>query len=515
MGLALSGGELTVSVSGKEIRFDIAGAIEDLVKCGESWAGADEKELNKKPHYLLRILQRQMFGWEDRGVTAQIKEELRIRPLENKVYSYDPGAPAKIDLILFPGRSSWDYSDSYGKQMGGITSGCLFQQYEKDEVCSMAVKEKPLPTLTREAIESKYGLVPAAGKETAVAPDAGQKDATLLRSADFREAFFRHPNFSDSIMQNTMFDENWGRYFEDMGYHVEYSQSEGSAWCEVTSPKLVDADGDSKNEIQQKDKLQAPAVEAGYITGLSEEMLATFSGASLVNHPCTIGLVLRARSGDVEELAKLERFGRRMEALGRRFGRKSQIVKGLFEWELKDIRYVVYIDDGTSGDENIKRLEEFTRRLSEQGNPRERTFAWVLSDKDRLEKGKYREWMGSLNKVAYLAGLKGEYLPVSWQMLTGPLFANLIDSKSKDGTSEAGRIGPIVDAIMESVSRMTGMAPGELRDSSLGEKLERLRTANMAEIAELFNGISLVLPLARPLTGELDDHFEKDKAFAT
>jgi hypothetical protein len=193
-----------------------------------------------------------------------------------------------------------------------------------------------------------------------------------------------------------------------------------------------------------------------------------------------------------------------MEILGKRLGKKLQVNKGIIEYDVDKIRYVAYVDDGTESPGNLARMEEFKARLKAQGNPKERTFAWILSNDGRKDEKAY---IKSVNEVANLVGLDGEYIPVSWQMLVGPLFANLLDSKARPGTNESERINAIVDGIIGSLSAMTG------RDRLEFEALENdLRALPLDELAKRFNGRFLVfyLPPIVPVSDVAEEYHKAD-----
>lgn len=138
----------------------------------------------------------------------------------------------------------------------------------------------------------------------------------------------------------------------------------------------------------------------------------------------------------------------------------------------------------------------------ERGVPKNRTFAWVIS-KDKNVKS-----LQALNRVAHLVGLEGEFLPLSWQMLTGPLFTNLLYFKSKE---DQETVDVLVDEIIEAVSDMTMMDIDTLKASDLGESLENLRNADTKELNTLFNGINITLPLPRPTTTNIMQLRRADK----
>jgi glucosamine-6-phosphate deaminase len=253
-----------------------------------------------------------------------------------------------------------------------------------------------------------------------------------------------------------------------------------------------------------KDTGGVKRMDPGYVASAGGEMARILNSASLMSRPCTIGMVVRAKPGDNIDLLLERRFAAEMEILGKRLGKKLQVNKGIIEYDVDKIRYVAYVDDGTESPGNLARMEEFKARLKAQGNPKERTFAWILSNDGRKDEKAY---IKSVNEVANLVGLDGEYIPVSWQMLVGPLFANLLDSKARPGTNESERINAIVDGIIGSLSAMTG------RDRLEFEALENdLRALPLDELAKRFNGRFLVfyLPPIVPVSDVAEEYHKAD-----
>ncbi|MBL7158405.1 MAG: hypothetical protein ISS91_02735 [Candidatus Omnitrophica bacterium] len=73
--IALKKGGLTVETNGRRTKIDVAKVLKLLKKEGESWSGWSDRTLNKpcNAHYLLRILQRKVFGEEDFRLTKYIQ----------------------------------------------------------------------------------------------------------------------------------------------------------------------------------------------------------------------------------------------------------------------------------------------------------------------------------------------------------------------------------------------------------------------------------------------------------
>jgi hydroxymethylpyrimidine pyrophosphatase-like HAD family hydrolase len=75
LSLEMSGGMLAVTVAGKRYRVSVKRALNGLKSEGERWAAWPESRLNEKAnaHYLIRILQRSVFGRRDTLLTRYIK----------------------------------------------------------------------------------------------------------------------------------------------------------------------------------------------------------------------------------------------------------------------------------------------------------------------------------------------------------------------------------------------------------------------------------------------------------
>ncbi|MEA3489347.1 MAG: hypothetical protein U9R44_03270 [Candidatus Omnitrophota bacterium] len=70
--------ELAVDAGGVKKVIDITGALESLRQDKEEWVNWDKETLNRPEnrHYLLRILQREVFGGRDRDLTGDIKKRM-------------------------------------------------------------------------------------------------------------------------------------------------------------------------------------------------------------------------------------------------------------------------------------------------------------------------------------------------------------------------------------------------------------------------------------------------------
>ena len=250
-----------------------------------------------------------------------------------------------------------------------------------------------------------------------------------------------------------------------------------------------------------------PTMNPSYIIETAEKMLETLTGengterASCMAEPCTIGMVIKAEPGrDLDTVLK-KNLANEWNIISRKVNLKVAIKRGV---QVGNVTYVICVDDGTD-----KCLETFADNLKKAGNLKERTFAWMLSNKKRKEKD--NRYMKALNEAAYVVGLEGEYIPVSWQMLAGRLFADYIDSKTRSDNTEEfqERIDAIVEGIIKSLSLMTKM-DFEKWDDDLGKKL---RSASLTDIRQLFNGVSLVLdlPAMEPVTSNLAQYQKADK----
>jgi len=241
-----------------------------------------------------------------------------------------------------------------------------------------------------------------------------------------------------------------------------------------------------------------------YIPEVSNEMLDMLTGengaekTSVMTEPCTIGLVVKADPDERMEDVLKRQLAKEWDIIARKVEPKVLKERGLIECEpIGNVRYVIYVDDGSDSEANVARLRQFKRILSErkQANPKEVIFAWVASDIARQEIG----------DTAYMVGLEGDYLPVSWQMLAGQNFANFIYSKLHK-TDAAERITDIIDKIIKCADLMT---KGEI---DLRKLQEQLKTR---DIAMLFNGITITLPIPRPLTPDIEAYQKADKLIQT
>ncbi|MBF0217341.1 MAG: DUF89 family protein, partial [Candidatus Omnitrophica bacterium] len=256
----------------------------------------------------------------------------------------------------------------------------------------------------------------------------------------------------------------------------------------------------------------------GRVEEVFDELTAAFLDMPAMDdkRPCTLGIVVKPGPGENVDMLTID-LGKKWKSLRDRMRRIYEIKRGC---KMPEIELVFAVDDGDiTGEANRKRLERFATDLEKAGNPAERTFAWVLSDAKRKD-GKffgsiYAENGSGLGDIAYLGGLNGEFVPISWQLPLGYLLMNLIDSKSREETNEEGRITSLVEKIMRSISVMTRMPVDQL-DAELGEKL-RDRDTDITRLKKLFDGVTVVLDLPdmAPVTGGIDEYRKADDKMRT
>ncbi|MFH1791690.1 MAG: methyltransferase [Candidatus Omnitrophota bacterium] len=208
---------------------------------------------------------------------------------------------------------------------------------------------------------------------------------------------------------------------------------------------------------------RAESLKGETLSEISGEMFGLLTReAGAVVEPCTIGVVIRARPDDAADLERCETLAARLNGFGEQLSREVQLKRrpGITEYAPGLIRYVIHIDDGTASTENIGRLTAFAAELGR--TPRERNFAWILASDDRPPASpEYGEALAALGAAAHLVALRGDYAPVSWQMLVGPMFANLIECRRREEARPGvygDAIGSLISAIVRSAARMTGTA---------------------------------------------------------
>lgn len=252
---------------------------------------------------------------------------------------------------------------------------------------------------------------------------------------------------------------------------------------------------------------------SGPIAEGAARLAPVLADSYVMEKPCTVGLVVKGKAGTATDAILEQKFAREMEIMGRRYNQKVIIDRGLAQYQAGAVTYVVYVDDGTDSDENVARLAAFRARLVAAGNPKSRTFAWVLTNRQRAQGVPPKVAAVGLGDVANLVGLDGDYLPVTWQILVGPLFANLIDSKQPRAQGiNQDRVDALVDSIIASLSAMTRT------DIAAWDSLRaELRHMSAAELARKLNGTSLVitLPPMVPVSGGVEACRASDIAVMT
>ncbi|HNX90480.1 MAG TPA: hypothetical protein PKG81_01330 [Candidatus Omnitrophota bacterium] len=217
----------------------------------------------------------------------------------------------------------------------------------------------------------------------------------------------------------------------------------------------------------------------------------------------TVGVVIRPDKRKVSaqqaEQITEDMFVEIVDALGRRIPVRVNAKRGLTEIKNGGIKYVIYVDDGTSSGENLSRLMDFKEKIAETSkDDKIKPFVWILSEEKRRESQEYQDILSGLKETAYIAGLKGEYLPVSWQMAAGAVFANYIYSRIE--LRDNDRIKDLEDMVARCAALMTG-----------GMDISGL--LKQKEIKELFNGdtLVLILPDALKESGTIEELRKADK----
>lgn len=243
-------------------------------------------------------------------------------------------------------------------------------------------------------------------------------------------------------------------------------------------------------------------IQPGHITETSHELGSLLKDAPLLKERCTIGVVVKGARGSDVEVALEEQFALQLAGAGRAVASRYQVTRGVARYEAGDITYVVYVDDGTSSPENRERLAAFRNELLASGTPPDRTFAWALSARAEFPQSL------ALDGIAHVACLDAEYPPASWQMLAGPLFANLIYSR-KEGLPQE-RIDALVASIIAALRRMTRT------DAAEWAALEKELRDPQTDLSRKFNGSFVIkLPPIVPVAGAIEDCRVADLAVRT
>ncbi|MBF0217604.1 MAG: DUF89 family protein, partial [Candidatus Omnitrophica bacterium] len=328
-------------------------------------------------------------------------------------------------------------------------------------------------------------------------------------------------------------DEDWGLELGDLEVTVSentviWGKKGGVGQLSAESDKEAEeVPGSVKGLLEEPDQLEknsfggaaGGALGHDRIKSVAEELndIVNSRDATVIDRPYTIGLVVKASEGDGVGFDQRSMAVAKAKILARGFVKKMMKDKGLDADKVK-VNFVFCIDDGSTDGENMERLETFKTELEKNAGAGNRAFAFVLSTDKRESSGSSgffkdkQAWRDgkALHDVADLVALKGDYLPVSWQMLSGLLFANYIDSKKRTGEGDDDRAKAIVDDIILAVSKMTG------RDPSSWKELEELKTIPANEVSDKkFNGVSIVLdlPPMKAMTGSFEECLEADQAF--
>jgi len=244
---------------------------------------------------------------------------------------------------------------------------------------------------------------------------------------------------------------------------------------------------------------------AKYVEDAGMKMFKELTASSCLKHPCVIGVVVKARPEDKVDEVLARDFVKVVESLGAKIEKKTLLAKGIAEYQTENVKYVVYVDDGTANGENISRLKEFKGVLEKNGASGNTVFSWILNKKSRAGNNEYSSCLGSLSEISYLMGLEGDYCPVSWQIIVAPLIVNLIDSKNeleRNTGADAGwrkaqeeRIDAIVKSIVNCVKLMTDENYGTFIKEVGGDLSKVLFHMTIKDLRRFMNG-SLSLPLA-------------------
>ncbi|NQU95641.1 MAG: hypothetical protein HQ549_05370 [Candidatus Omnitrophica bacterium] len=200
--------------------------------------------------------------------------------------------------------------------------------------------------------------------------------------------------------------------------------------------------------------------------------------------PCTVVVAVKSESDKFSVLSECNSFANRLKTSGNRMAKWMNI-----ENESGPIKFLVYVDDGTTSDENMARMDKVVTDIEgiKAANPQETVFTWILKDDRRKDASEYQARLASLRELgAHIAALQGEYVPAVPQMQIGLLMAKLIDFK-KQGNGDEGSISATVNAIIESINRLTRKNYDSLK--------AELQLADIEKLSELLNGsFVLVLP---------------------
>jgi len=263
-------------------------------------------------------------------------------------------------------------------------------------------------------------------------------------------------------------------------------------------------EGTNEIEIVSKRKeAEKPSMDHKQLVDVGGNILGILLNESVMVESRTVGVVIRPDKRKVSaqqaEQITEDMFVEIVDALGRRIPVRVNAKRGLTEIKNGGIKYVIYVDDGTSSGENLSRLMDFKEKIAETSkDDKIKPFVWILSEEKRRESQEYQDILSGLKETAYIAGLKGEYLPVSWQMAAGAVFANYIYSRIE--LRDNDRIKDLEDMVARCAALMTG-----------GMDISGL--LKQKEIKELFNGdtLVLILPDALKESGTIEELRKADK----
>ena len=232
------------------------------------------------------------------------------------------------------------------------------------------------------------------------------------------------------------------------GHPLEYETGLGKSKTyqpefelDIPKPKEPEAEKDvaeTPPHTEQSKPAKTVPLTKETITLKARETFDVLCGEPYMKKTRTVGVVIKTESGTqgdfLYDLVDKE-FAGKMKALSGSVDVTAKIRRGLMSGNVAvakegNIRYVVYLDDGTSKSKGD--IDAFIEELKDQNDPdqetlKERTFVWIRGDAD-WDGGRAGQ-LAALKESAYVAGLTGDYIPVWWQMFAGPIFLNYVYSK--------------------------------------------------------------------------------------
>jgi radical SAM superfamily enzyme YgiQ (UPF0313 family) len=272
-------------------------------------------------------------------------------------------------------------------------------------------------------------------------------------------------------------------------------------------------DGRSETDAREANHLKNRGLGDNYLEEAGDKLVKELAMESFINKEKkrTVGVTVRIGVEENEDIIIDKMFKEVIATLGGNIECKLYRDRGIVV-DTDYVKYVIFLDNGTASKYNRDRLEAFTENLLDSGDGKDRTFAWVFSPEERLgrgdEKEKYKESFEKLQGAAYLGGLRGEYLPASWQMAAGPIFANYIYSKTLGMDKE--RIQGLTEKLVRCMELMdlNGLGREFWEDVFNGTN-----PARQYSLDQIFNGsfIRLFLNFMEPLGDTLDKYRTADK----